>query len=179
MANNYKPENTSNDGGSASKSNAITPNNLQDLEKAMKMLDIIPSTSVKSAELAAKKKYHFWQTQPVPQFGNFILLCSKLRFFSFDQLFNLFFISFYFADESVTTNEPIEYNKSKQNIRQEPFKLLDGFNWDTLNIDDSTVVRFFFFFSFRFFTFRFIKIFVFLLLFKVERIVLTFERELR
>lgn len=45
------------------------------------------------------------------------------------------------ADEKITSNEPIEADKSVQEIRQEPYSLPDGFQWDTLNLDEPLVVR--------------------------------------
>lgn len=44
-----------------------------------------------------------------------------------------------FADEVVTTHGPIE--PDKENIRQEPYSLPQGFMWDTLDLSNSEVVR--------------------------------------
>lgn len=41
---------------------------------------------------------------------------------------------------SDNVNEPIEPNKSIEEIRKEPLSLPQGFQWDTLNIDDADVV---------------------------------------
>ena len=59
------------------------------------------------------KKFSFWGTQPVPA-----------------------------IEEKVeeTVNEPIEPDKSTSEIRQEPYNLPEGFEWNTLDIDDSAVV---------------------------------------
>lgn len=43
-----------------------------------------------------------------------------------------------FADEVVTTHGPIE--PDKENIRQEPYSLPQGFMWDTLDLSNSEVV---------------------------------------
>ena len=63
---------------SNAKPNSFTLNNLHDIEKAIEMLNLIPSGSVKSTEAAKKKTYQFWQTQPVPRFGNFYFNCQLL-----------------------------------------------------------------------------------------------------
>ena len=45
-------------------------------------------------------------------------------------------------------NEPLEPDKSIEEIRKEPLRLLDGFAWDTLDINNSSVVGI----SFNFFS---------------------------
>ena len=67
--------------------------------------------SAKSTEEAAKKTYEFWNTQPVPK-----------------------------IDEEITTNEAISPDIPLDKLRQEPYSLPGGFEWDTLNIDDPLVV---------------------------------------
>ena len=56
---------------------------------------------------ADKKSYEFWSTQPVPK-----------------------------IDEEITTNEAIEPYLSTDKLRQDPYSLPAGFQWDTLNLDD-------------------------------------------
>ena len=56
---------------------------------------------------ANKKSYEFWSTQPVPK-----------------------------IDEEITTNEAIEPDLSIDKLRQDPYSLPAGFQWDTLNLDD-------------------------------------------
>lgn len=46
-----------------------------------------------------------------------------------------------FADEKITVNEPIEANKEPSEIRAEPYSLPDGFQWDTLNLDEPLVLK--------------------------------------
>lgn len=48
----------------------------------------------------------------------------------------LFF--FFFADEVVTSHGPIEADK--ENVRQEPYSLPQGFMWDTLDLSNADVV---------------------------------------
>lgn len=43
------------------------------------------------------------------------------------------------ADEVVTSYGPIEADK--ENIRQEPYSLPQGFMWDTLDLSNADVVR--------------------------------------
>lgn len=59
------------------------------------------------------KKFTFWGTQPVPA-----------------------------IEEKVaeTINEPIEPEKPVTEIRQESFNLPEGFEWNTLDIDDPEIV---------------------------------------
>jgi N-myristoyl transferase len=46
-----------------------------------------------------------------------------------------------FIDEKITTNGPIELDKSPSEIRAEPYSLPPGFQWDTLNLDDPLVLE--------------------------------------
>ena len=43
-----------------------------------------------------------------------------------------------FVDEVVTSHGPIEADK--ENIRQEPYSLPQGFMWDTLDLSNADVV---------------------------------------
>lgn len=56
--------------------------------------------------------HRFWSTQPVPQMG-----------------------------EAINENEAIEPNKPISEIKPEPYALPDGFQWDTLSIDDPQVLK--------------------------------------
>lgn len=44
-------------------------------------------------------------------------------------------------DEKITANEPIEADKEMSEIRDEPYSLPDGFQWDTLNLDEPLVLK--------------------------------------
>lgn len=66
----------------------------------------------KTTEEALGKSYEFWNTQPVPK-----------------------------MDEKITVNEPIEPDKPINEIRAEPYTLPDGFQWDTLTLDDPLVLK--------------------------------------
>lgn len=46
--------------------------------------------------------------------------------------------NFFFTDEVVTSHGPIE--EDKDNIRQEPYSLPQGFMWDTLDLSNADVV---------------------------------------
>jgi hypothetical protein len=51
-------------------------------------------------------------------------------------------IRFAYADEEITetTNIPIEEDKPIEEVREEPYTLPSGFQWDTLDINDPIVV---------------------------------------
>ncbi len=57
---------------------------------------------------ASRQEWKFWQTQPVPTMGT-----------------------------KIDTNDtgPIEPNKPIDELRQEPYKLPDGFSWDDIDIN--------------------------------------------
>lgn len=57
------------------------------------------------------KKFTFWSTQPVPKLS-----------------------------EEVTTNEAIEPDKDISEIRKEPYTLPEGFKWDTMDLNNPTVL---------------------------------------
>ncbi|XP_055376250.1 glycylpeptide N-tetradecanoyltransferase [Condylostylus longicornis] len=57
------------------------------------------------------KKFAFWSTQPVPK-----------------------------LNEEVSTNESIEPDKEVSEIRSTPYTLPSGFTWDTLDLNDSTIL---------------------------------------
>jgi len=84
---------------------------IQDIRKAMEMLSL-QQKPAKTTEEALQKQYQFWSTQPVPK-----------------------------MDEKITVNEPIEPDKALNEIRHEPYSLQEGFQWDTLNLDDPLVLK--------------------------------------
>ena len=91
---------------------------LVQVKKAMEMLQLQQgSAPIRSTDEAMKKTYEFWSTQPVPK-----------------------------IDEEVSTsaNECINAELSVAQIRVDPYTLPQGFEWDTLNLDDPLVVRPFF-----------------------------------
>ena len=73
---------------------------------------IYPKGPAKSEEEAAKKSYQFWSTQPVPD-----------------------------IDEHVTSNECITPDLAVAEVRQEEYTLPQGFQWDTLHLDDPLVLK--------------------------------------
>ncbi|XP_069702884.1 glycylpeptide N-tetradecanoyltransferase 1 [Periplaneta americana] len=84
---------------------------LQDIRKAVEVLSF-QQKPAKTTEEALQKQYQFWNTQPVPK-----------------------------MDEKITCNEPIEPEKGTSEIRPEPYSLPDGFQWDTLNLDEPLVLK--------------------------------------
>ena len=65
-------------------------------------------------EAAARQEWKFWDLQPVPKFGERV---------------------------TAETNGPIEPNKPKDELRQEPCELPDGFSWDEVDILNDDQVR--------------------------------------
>jgi glycylpeptide N-tetradecanoyltransferase len=101
----------------------------------------------KTTEEALQKQYQFWNTQPVPKMGkknnfNCTLPLIGSRHTSMRNKIYIEFLCKYIClpDEKISTNEPIEPDKAIQDIRQEPYSLPDGFQWDTLNLDEPLVV---------------------------------------
>ncbi|KAJ0182546.1 hypothetical protein K1T71_001915 [Dendrolimus kikuchii] len=93
-------------------SNDIQQNiSLKDLKMAMEVLNLHQKPA-KTTEEALHKSYQFWSTQPVPK-----------------------------MDEKIVSNEPIEPPKSVEEIRAEPYTLPDGFQWDTLNLNEPLVLK--------------------------------------
>lgn len=86
---------------------------LQEIKRAMEILNInmVHQGPAKTHEEAVRKHYEFWDTQPVPK-----------------------------LEEHIESNEPIEPNKSKDEIRKEPYSLPQGFQWDTIDIGDPLVL---------------------------------------
>lgn len=58
------------------------------------------------------KRYQFWETQPVPR-----------------------------LNETPESSEAIEPNKTPDQVKSEPYNLPDGFVWDTLEIDNDSILK--------------------------------------
>lgn len=54
-------------------------------------------------------------------------------------MISFLFPFFFFPDEVITSHGAIE--PDKDNIRQEPYSLPQGFMWDTLDLSNAEVVR--------------------------------------
>lgn len=67
----------------------------------------------KTSEDAGKHNYKFWSTQPVPKLD----------------------------ENEICANEAIEADKAISEIRQDPYSLPEGFEWDTMHIDDQSVLK--------------------------------------
>lgn len=108
------------DGGSESVSPESLPagvnlhnlRQLQTLQKSFELLKAGEPKAPKTTEEALRKKYQFWDTQPVPK-----------------------------LDEEVSECGCIEENKSIEELRSEPYTLPQGFVWDTLDISDEKVLK--------------------------------------
>ncbi|GBM58624.1 Glycylpeptide N-tetradecanoyltransferase 1 [Araneus ventricosus] len=94
----------------------LSATKLNEIKKAMEVfnLGVMHQGPAKTHEEAARKHFEFWDTQPVPKIGDEI---------------------------SPTANEPIEPDKPIDEIRKEPLSLPQGFQWDTLDIDDPMVLN--------------------------------------
>ncbi|XP_059173165.1 glycylpeptide N-tetradecanoyltransferase 2-like [Physella acuta] len=86
--------------------------NLTHIQNALELLSLPQGAAPKSLDEAKKKKYQFWETQPVPKF-----------------------------DEDIKVNEEIEKDKGPSEIRQEPLTLPTGFMWDTLDISAPLILK--------------------------------------
>ena len=67
----------------------------------------------KTINEASQREYKFWETQPVPK------IHEKVEHL---------------------VNESIEPEKKPEELKREPYSLPEGFEWKTLDIDDSDVV---------------------------------------
>ncbi|KAF6214060.1 hypothetical protein GE061_011791 [Apolygus lucorum] len=83
----------------------------QEIKKAMEVFSFHQKPA-KTTEEAMQKQFQFWSTQPVPK-----------------------------MDEKITASGPIEPDKTSNEIRQEPYSLPEGFQWDTLVLDDPLVLK--------------------------------------
>jgi hypothetical protein len=102
--------------------NTWTYNKLQDIKKAVEMLNLYQGGGpAKTPEDAMKKRYDFWETQPVPK-----------------------------LDETPNESAPIEPNKSKDDIRKDSLNLPQAFIWDTLDVNDESIVGFYYILDFYF-----------------------------
>ncbi|KPP63244.1 glycylpeptide N-tetradecanoyltransferase 2-like, partial [Scleropages formosus] len=110
---------------------AIPMQKLQDIQRAMELLSTCQGPA-KNIDEATKHKYQFWDTQPVPKLserphpappGGPRKRVSRRSA----------------HDEVVTTHGPIE--PDKENIRQEPYSLPQGFMWDTLDLSNAEVLK--------------------------------------
>lgn len=84
---------------------------IKEIKLAMDVLNF-QQKPAKTTEEALHKSYKFWSTQPVPK-----------------------------LDEKIVVNEPIEQPKAISEIRAEPYTLPDGFQWETLNLDEPLVLK--------------------------------------
>uniref|UniRef100_A0A1A7Z881 Glycylpeptide N-tetradecanoyltransferase n=1 Tax=Nothobranchius furzeri TaxID=105023 RepID=A0A1A7Z881_NOTFU len=94
--------------GGAKSDSASDSQEIKYFQRAMELLSC--QGPARSVDEAAKHKYQFWDTQPVPK-----------------------------LNEVVTTHGPIEADK--ENIRQEPYSLPQGFMWDTLDLGNADVLK--------------------------------------
>ncbi len=99
------------------------------MRNLMKQMTLAEQAAANNNEYAGKydekalsrQEWKFWQTQPVPTIGT-----------------------------QITTSNigPIESNKSKDELEQEPYKLPDGFFWDNIDVHVDEQVSWKFLFGF-------------------------------
>ncbi|XP_063109876.1 glycylpeptide N-tetradecanoyltransferase 2 isoform X4 [Cavia porcellus] len=90
--------------------NATIPmQKLQDIQRAVELLSACQGPA-RNIDEAAKRRYQFWDTQPVPK-----------------------------LNEVITSHGAIE--PDKDNVRQEPYSLPQGFMWDTLDLSNAEVLK--------------------------------------
>ncbi len=65
-------------------------------------------------EAASRQEWKFWHTQPVPSIGTKV---------------------------TSENNGPVEENKPIEELKQDPYKLPDGFSWDEIDILDDGQVK--------------------------------------
>nr|XP_021531359.1 glycylpeptide N-tetradecanoyltransferase 2 isoform X3 [Aotus nancymaae] len=92
-----------------SKNPSVPMQKLQDIQRAMELLSACQGPA-RNIDEAAKHRYQFWDTQPVPK-----------------------------LDEVITSHGAIE--PDKDNVRQEPYSLPQGFMWDTLDLSNAEVLK--------------------------------------
>ncbi|CAM4893024.1 unnamed protein product [Rotaria socialis] len=100
--------------------NARSVESVQDLLKKIVLAEQASSVSNNRSapksdqEAASRQEWKFWHTQPVPSIGKKV------------------------ASEN---NGPVEENKPIEELKQEPYKLPDGFTWDEIDILDDEQLK--------------------------------------
>merc|ERR1719495_2824427 len=69
---------------------------------------------MRKMQLQSPKEYQFWNTQPVPKINE---------------------------EVGKNVNEAIEPDKCVDDIKQDPYNLPDGFQWDTLDLTNEGVLQ--------------------------------------
>ncbi|CAF1236809.1 unnamed protein product [Rotaria magnacalcarata] len=100
--------------------NARSVESVQDLLKKIVLAEQASSLSNNRSapksdeEAASRQEWKFWHTQPVPSIGKKV---------------------------TSENNGPVEENKPIEELKQEPYKLPDGFTWDEIDILDDEQLR--------------------------------------
>ncbi|KAM3838366.1 glycylpeptide N-tetradecanoyltransferase 1-like [Diretmus argenteus] len=89
---------------------ALPEEKQQEIQRALHLFSM-GQNMPKTMQDAARHKYSFWDTQPVPKLG-----------------------------DSITTHGPIVEGGASR-VREEPYSLPQGFYWDTLDLTSLTVLR--------------------------------------
>lgn len=127
--------------------NSLPADKLQEIQKAIELFSVGQGPA-KTMEEATRRSYQFWDTQPVPKLGKTLKSISRLQInpLLLNKVLCACFMSvclmFLFDStpgETVTSYGSIE--PDKDNIREEPYSLPQGFGWDTLDLGNPAVVR--------------------------------------
>lgn len=93
---------------------------VENLQKALEFFKLAQQNQAlvqpKTVEDAKKKKFEFWETQPVPKI----------------------------TEEISDVNEPIDTNEDVSKVRKEGLPLPDGFVWTSIDIDNENEVKIYF-----------------------------------
>ncbi|KAK7576459.1 hypothetical protein V9T40_012745 [Parthenolecanium corni] len=87
---------------------------VQDLKRAMEVFSLAQKPA-RTPDEAMQKSYEFWNTQPVPKMDE--------------------------PPDEEFFNGPIEPDQPLESVRPTPYSLPVGFRWDTLNVNDSAVLK--------------------------------------
>ncbi|XP_050659252.1 glycylpeptide N-tetradecanoyltransferase 2 isoform X1 [Macaca thibetana thibetana] len=113
---------------------------LQDIQRAMELLSACQGPA-RNIDEAAKHRYQFWDTQPVPKLEMLFqyVAWAGLELLGSSDPPALASQSAAVTDEVITSHGAIE--PDKDNVRQEPYSLPQGFMWDTLDLSNAEVLK--------------------------------------
>ncbi|XP_050659253.1 glycylpeptide N-tetradecanoyltransferase 2 isoform X2 [Macaca thibetana thibetana] len=123
-----------------SKNPSVPMEKLQDIQRAMELLSACQGPA-RNIDEAAKHRYQFWDTQPVPKLEMLFqyVAWAGLELLGSSDPPALASQSAAVTDEVITSHGAIE--PDKDNVRQEPYSLPQGFMWDTLDLSNAEVLK--------------------------------------
>ncbi|UJR33772.1 hypothetical protein I4U23_021199 [Adineta vaga] len=111
------------DGNSSTTTDQNTVPSMESVQEMLKKIALAEQASAAASnrsapksdeEAASRQEWKFWHTQPVPTIGTKI------------------------ASEN---NGPVEENKPLEELKQDPYKLPDGFSWDDIDVLDEEQLK--------------------------------------